>query len=126
MNPGTNLPDEPDFLGPVPVELVEGFDEGEARSGEAAGNTAILAALAFAFDEAAQILHGGPLIAGGLIGQGLMLFLDEGEVESLELFVELSGFAIHGRRSWRVEGRAGRRGRGPVRVVRVRGGRRSG
>jgi hypothetical protein len=42
-----------DFLGPVPMDLVEGFEDREAGGGEAAGNGAGVATLVLPFDEAA-------------------------------------------------------------------------
>ena len=64
-----------DFLGPVPVELVEGFDAGEAGGGDAALDGQLLPALGFAVDEPGQIIHMRPLFLGRFAGQSRVVLL---------------------------------------------------
>src|SRR5208337_876377 len=64
------------FLGPSPVELVEGFDDWEAGGGQAPGDVALVPALGLPLDEPDQVLEWSPLFAGGLVGQGRVVFLN--------------------------------------------------
>ena len=64
-----------DFLGPVPVKLVEGLDAGEAGGGNTALDGQLLPALGFAVDETSQIIHMGPLFLGRFAGQSRVMLL---------------------------------------------------
>ena len=46
-----------DFLGPVPAELFESFEDGEASGFDAALNDALAALGVFAFDQPTQIFR---------------------------------------------------------------------
>src|SRR5580704_5428669 len=71
-----------DFLGPVPVKLVESFETGEAGGGDAAPDGKLVPALSLAVNEPGQITHMGPLFLGGLGGQSRILLGHGDEFES--------------------------------------------
>ena len=70
-----------DFLGPVPVELVQRFEAGETGGGHAALDGQLLAALGFAVNEPGQIINVGPLFLRGLGGQDCILLGHRDEFE---------------------------------------------
>ncbi len=86
-----------DLFGPGPVKLVEGFNDGKACCGNPPSDAAVLPALAFAFNEPREVLQWSPLLTSGLGGEGLMVFLDKGQVEVGQLFCEAQFFVIHER-----------------------------
>lgn len=51
--------------------------------------------MAFPFDETGQVIQMGPLFARGLVGQGLSIFLEEGQVELSQLFGQSQGLFVH-------------------------------
>ena len=85
-----------DFLGPAPVELVEGFDAGETSGGNAALDGQFLPALRFGLDEPSQVIHRGPLVLGRLAGQGRVLLLHGQQPQGTELLVEPGFGGVHG------------------------------
>lgn len=117
-----------DFAGPAPVELIEGFEDGEVSGLDAAFGGAVHAQMAFAFEEAGEELEVGPAVLGGLCGQGVVVFADPGELEVKELIDELIGEGLGLHRGWfpGVDLLAGDRWRGRDRAGRDRGGLRGG
>ena len=67
-----------DFLGPVPLERIEGFDEREAGQSHPAFDATTLTGLCLAFDEPFKKLQMGPMLGGGLLGEGLVVLADKG------------------------------------------------
>src|SRR5438874_2230855 len=57
-----------DFLGPVPVELFEGFQDREAGGLDAQFDGVLAALLVLAVDEAGEVIGVGPGMLGGLLG----------------------------------------------------------
>ena len=70
-----------DFLGPGPIELFEGFDDGEASARNAALGGPIFSAQGFSFGQAAQKVQLGPVFLHRFFGQAEMVFLKIGEFE---------------------------------------------
>ena len=77
-----------DFLGPVPAELFEGFEDGEASGFDAAFNDALASLGIFAFDEPAQIFDVIPVLLSTLLSQFGMVVLDEGQFEVVQMLGE--------------------------------------
>ena len=77
-----------DFLGPVPAEGVEGFDQREACGFDAAGDGTVLTQGGFAFGEFSEIVKMGEFLACGLGGQALAVLPDEGEAKVGEMAVK--------------------------------------
>ena len=67
-----------DFLRPVPLEGIEGFNQWEARPSHQTVDTTALTGVCFLFDEALQELQVGPVFGGGLFGEGLVMLADKG------------------------------------------------
>ena len=67
-----------DLLGPVELELFEGFDDREAGGLNAPLDQALMALVVFALHQTTQILDMIPLVFGGLLGHQGMVGLDEG------------------------------------------------
>ena len=70
-----------DLFGPIPVELIEGFDDGKTRLRDPASDRAVLASLALAFQKATKVLLVSPLLASGLVSQSLIIFLNEAQTK---------------------------------------------
>src|SRR5436190_7317104 len=114
-----------DFFGPGPVELVERFDDRKASGGDAPNDLPLLPALSFAFDQPSQILNARPLLAGGFIGQWLVVLGHEGQIERFELRGQTEFVVFHGVGLLRRDGSCFHRGhkwRGPVAADPVRAG----
>jgi hypothetical protein len=62
-----------DFLRPAPVELIEGFEDREARKTDAPLQTAVFAPIDFALDEPLQIIQMTPLLFGGGLRKLMMV-----------------------------------------------------
>jgi hypothetical protein len=58
-----------DLLGPVPAELFERFEHGEASRLDAALNDALAAFVVFALDQTAQVFEMVPVLLSGLLRQ---------------------------------------------------------
>jgi hypothetical protein len=84
-----------DFLGPVPTELFEGFQDGKVGRLDAAFDAALTALVELALDQSAQIIDVTPLGLGGLLGQIGVMVEDEGELKLLEVFLEERRFGFH-------------------------------
>ena len=74
-----------DFLGPVPAELFEGFDDREAGGFDPQPDGVFPALLVLAVDEPGQVFDVSPRLAGGLLGQFVVLSLEERQLEIIEL-----------------------------------------
>ena len=70
-----------DFLGPVPAELFEGFDDREASGFDAPFNDALAPLGVLAFDQPTQIFDVVPVLLSALLGQFGVVSLDEGQFE---------------------------------------------
>jgi hypothetical protein len=66
-------------LGPLPVELVEGFEDGEAGLLKPALHAQPMEPIPFAFGEVLKELMMGPLLASGFGGHRLMVFQAPGQ-----------------------------------------------
>lgn len=80
-----------DFLGPVPAEGVEGFDDGEAGGLDTPGDGAIGTQSGFAFDELGEVVEMGERFFRGSGGQGLAVLFDEWQTQGVELCVKFGG-----------------------------------
>jgi hypothetical protein len=78
-----------DFLGPTPLKLVEGFEDRETSKPDSALNRAVVAGTDLPLSEAVKIVQVGPVMCGGLLGKGLVMFLDEEEIEELQMGFQL-------------------------------------
>ena len=84
-----------DFLGPVPVELVERFETGKAGGGHAALNGQLLATLGLPVNEPGQIIDMGPLFLRGLGGQRRVLLGHRQKFEGGQLFGQSRFGIVH-------------------------------
>ena len=84
-----------DGFGPVPVEGVEGFDDGEAGGFDAPFDGSCASLEGFAFDEAGEVVDVGSVVFCGVSGLVWVVFADPCEFEVVEVFVELLGFVVH-------------------------------
>ena len=53
--------------GPVPAELIQGFNDRKARQANAAFGGAISSHEGLAFEELAEVVDMGPLLVGGML-----------------------------------------------------------
>lgn len=67
--------------GPVPAALLEGLHAGQARPPKPALGGTIGPPARLAFQEFAQVIHRGPRLVGGLLGQRGLLLGDTGELQ---------------------------------------------
>src|SRR5690606_19859387 len=65
-----------DFLRPVPLELIERLDEGEARLSDAPLETSVFPMGNLAFDQALQILEVSPALLDGGLGELVVMGAD--------------------------------------------------
>ena len=84
-----------DLLGPVPVELVEGFDAGETGGGHSPFNGELLAPEGFAIDQSSQIIHMSPLFLGRFASQSRVVLLHAEQTQGGELLVESGLGGVH-------------------------------
>ena len=70
-----------DFFGPGPVELIQGFDNREPCGFHPAGDDAVLAKIGFLPDELGEKVDVGPLVPGGRLSHGFMMFPDIGQFQ---------------------------------------------
>src|SRR5271163_539948 len=77
-----------DFLGPVPAEGVEGFDDREPRGANAPGDSAVGMQRGFALNKLGQVVEMGDGVFGGGGCQGLAVLLEEGQTQGGEPGVE--------------------------------------
>ena len=85
-----------DFLGMTPVKLFEGFKIGETGVFEALFDLPLRSFLGFLGDEFGEELEVGKLFLRRLLGGGLIMLAQIGEVEEFELLVEGGGAGVHG------------------------------
>ena len=85
-----------DGAGPVPVELVEGFQEGEAGGFDAPFDGAGASLEGFSFDEAGEGFDVGAMLFCGFLDFALVVVADPCEFEVGEVFLEGLGFGFHG------------------------------
>lgn len=104
-----------DFLGPVPLELLECFAHGKAGESHASFDGAVLSSLGFAFDELGEEGDVVAVLFGGKLGEVVEVLVDEGEFEVVEIAVERFGLGgavrfgcRHGGVSCLLQRRAGR------------------
>jgi hypothetical protein len=89
-----------DFIGPVPVELLQRLDDGKAGKLDAPGDGAVLSQMGLPVDESAQVVDMAELLLGGGLGFGLVVFQDRGQLQVVELFAQFAVIAFlhaHGR-----------------------------
>jgi hypothetical protein len=84
-----------DFLGPVPVELVEGLENGEACRLDAPFDQALAALGVLALDEAAEVLDVIPVAGGGFAGQIGVVAEEIGQLEFVEMLGEERRVRFH-------------------------------
>jgi hypothetical protein len=77
-----------DLFGPVPLEVIEGFEHGEARVLDASLDAAVLAHCSFALNQLLQIIQVRALLLGGFGSQGLVVALDVVQVQTMQLRVQ--------------------------------------
>ena len=77
-----------EFLGPVPLELVEGLTHRESGEAHAPFDGAVLSAVRFALDEAVEEGDGITLFLGGIAGEFGVVLADEGQFQVVEVGVE--------------------------------------
>src|SRR6202049_726592 len=77
-----------DLFWPAPLEVIEGFEHGEARVPDAALDAAVLAHRGLALNQLLQIIQVRALLLGGSGGQGLVVALDVVQVQTLQLRVQ--------------------------------------
>jgi hypothetical protein len=70
-----------DLFGPIPLELVEGFEDRKARPADAPVGSAILFACGLSGDEFAEIVHMGPVFFRCLLGHLRVVIEKKGELE---------------------------------------------
>jgi hypothetical protein len=80
-----------DFLGPVPAELFEGFEDRKAGGFDPPPDDVFAALLVLAVDEPGQIFDVSSGLPGGLLGQWVVLRLDERQLEVVELLSKQGG-----------------------------------
>jgi hypothetical protein len=79
-----------DPCGPVPAELLQGFDDGEARQTNATFGGTIPPQVGLAFNKSGQIVHMGPRFVRCLFGQLCILSGDKGELQIGEMVLHVA------------------------------------
>src|SRR6266446_5022312 len=77
-----------DLFGPAPLEVIKGFEHGEARVPDASLDAAVLAHGSLALNQLRQIIQVRALLLGGFGGQGLVVAWDVVQVQTLQLCVQ--------------------------------------
>src|SRR6202050_2386578 len=77
-----------DLFGPAPLEVIEGFEHGEARVLDASLDAAVLPHRGFALNQLLQIIQVRALLLGGFGGQALVVALDVVQVQTMQLRVQ--------------------------------------
>jgi hypothetical protein len=77
-----------DLFGPTPLEVIEGFEHGEARVPDPPLDAAVLAHGGLALNQLLQIIQVRALLLGGFGGQGLVVAMDVGQLQTLQLRVQ--------------------------------------
>src|ERR1039457_6090190 len=71
-----------DFLGPVPLELIESFGQREARAADMVREALVFAPGDLGLDQALQVLKMSPLLFGGRLRQFMVIGADIGQLQS--------------------------------------------
>ena len=79
-----------DTLGPVPLELFEGFDDRKASGFDARFHGVLTALLVLAVDESGEVLNVVPGLLGRLLGQFGVMGFYIGQFELVKLLVQKS------------------------------------
>jgi hypothetical protein len=77
-----------DLFRPAPLEVIEGFEHGEARILDASLDAAVLAHRGLALNQLLQIIQVRALLLGGFGGQGVVVALDVVQLQTLQLRVQ--------------------------------------
>lgn len=85
-----------DFLGPVPAEGIEGFDDGEASGLDSPGNGTVGMQGGFAFDELGEVVEVSDGVFGGGGSQRPAVLFDKGQVQGIEVGVKGGAIGFHG------------------------------
>ena len=88
-----------DLFWPAPLEIIEGFDDREARIDEPALGASRVPPGKLAVDELGQIVDVGPLLLGGLACQGVIVLVDVLQAHALQLRVQLCLISLRHHRS---------------------------
>ena len=84
-----------DFLGPIPVELFEGFQHREAGGLHAQLDGVLESLLVLAVDEAAQVIDMTAALLSRLLRQFGVLRFQEREPQVIELLMQECGLGVH-------------------------------
>ena len=76
--------------GPGPAKLIESFDDGNSRLAQAVVGSTVAPQVRLAFDEPAEIVHVGPLLASGLVGPVTVVLRDKRQFKVSEMVLELA------------------------------------
>jgi hypothetical protein len=85
-----------DFLGPAPLELLEGLDDGKPGESDFPLNGAVEPGVHFSEGEVLKVSGVCPVVCGGLVGQSFVMVEHEGKVEKLEMGLERGLFGLEG------------------------------
>jgi hypothetical protein len=77
-----------DFLGPTPLEVIEGFEHGEACVLDPSLDAAVLAQGGLSLDQLRQIVQVRALLLGGFDGEGLVVALDVVQLQTMQLGIQ--------------------------------------
>ena len=77
-----------DLLGPTPLEVIEGFEHGEAGVLDPLLDAAVLAHGGLAFDQLRQIIQVRAPLLRGFGGEGLVVALDVVELQTMQLRIQ--------------------------------------
>lgn len=84
-----------DFLGPVPAELFESFQDWEPSGFDPPFNDALAPLGVFAFDQPAQVFDMVPVLLSALLSHFHMVFVEEGQFEIIQMLAEQGGIEFH-------------------------------
>ena len=77
-----------DFLGPIPLEVIERFEHEEARVLDPSLDAAVLAHGGLALNQLGQIVQMRALLLGGLAGKHLVVALDVVQLQTMQLSIQ--------------------------------------
>ena len=89
-----------DFLGPVPLELFQGFEDGKARRLDAVLDGALEPLLILGVNQAAEVFDMAPGLLGGRLSQFVVLVFDERQLQRVQLLMQQRGLGAHGVFFW--------------------------
>jgi hypothetical protein len=70
------------------MEVIEGFEHGEARILDPSLDAAVLAHGGFALNQLRQIIQVRAVVFGGLAGKGLVVALDVVQLQTMQLSIQ--------------------------------------